>query len=104
VGGEQRRYTECFHRRYRRSGHLRQNRFHSCTVDRVHLLLALAYVDQNPVRAAMVNRATDYGWTSAWEHVAHEDPSGLLDLAMWGKSIGPTSGPACWKWSLTRNK
>jgi hypothetical protein len=73
-------------------------------VDRVHLLLALAYVDQNPLRAAMVTRASDYGWSSALAHVRREDPSGLLDLAMWGKSIGPKSGPTYWKWSLTTNK
>jgi putative transposase len=104
VGGAHRRYTEYFHRRYRRSGHLWQNRFYSCAVGRVHLLLALAYVDQNPVRAAMASRATDYGWSSAQAHVRREDPSGLLDLAMWGKSIGPTNGPKFWKWSLTMNK
>ena len=85
VGGAHRRYTEYFHRRYRRSGHLWQNRFYSCALDRIHLLVALAYVDQNPVRAAMVDRASDYVWSSARAHVAHVDPSGLLDLAMWGE-------------------
>jgi putative transposase len=85
VGGAHRRYTEYFHRRYRRSGRLWQNRFYSCAADRVHLLLALAYVDQNPVRATMVSRATDYGSSSARAHLRREDPSGLLDLAMWGE-------------------
>jgi hypothetical protein len=54
-------------------------------VDRVHLLLAPAYVGQNPLRGARVNRATDYGWSSAQAHVKREDPSELLDLAMWGE-------------------
>jgi putative transposase len=73
------------HRRYRRGGHLWQNRFYSCAADRVHLLLALAYVDQNPLRAAMVNRATDYAWSSAQAHVRREDPRGLPDLAILGE-------------------
>ena len=77
--------TAYFHRRYRRSGRPWQNRFYSCALDRVHLPVALAYADQNPMRAAMVSRATDYAWSSARAHVAHEDPSGLLDLAMWGE-------------------
>jgi putative transposase len=82
VGGAHRRYTEYVHRRYRRSGHLWQNRF---SLDRDHLLLALAYVDQNPVRAAMVNLATEYTWSSARAHVMHDDSSGLLDMTMWGE-------------------
>ena len=83
LGGAHRRYTQYFHRRHRRSGHLWQNRFYSCPLDRIHLLVALAYVDQNPVRAAMVSRASDYVWSSAQAHVAQQDPSGLLDMAAW---------------------
>jgi putative transposase len=83
LGGAHRRYTQYFHRRHRRSGHLWQNRFYSCPLDRIHLLVALAYVDQNPLRAAMVSRASDYVWSSARAHVAHQDPSGLLDMGAW---------------------
>jgi putative transposase len=35
----------------------------------------LNYIHQNPVRAGLVNRATDYRWSSArvWQHCALED-------------------------------
>ncbi len=46
----------------RRSGHLWQNRFYSAPLDRSHLLRALRYVDLNPVRARLVERAEDYRW------------------------------------------
>lgn len=49
-----------FNRRYGRSGHLWQNRFFSCPLGRDHLLTALFYVDQNPVRAGLVGQAEHY--------------------------------------------
>jgi putative transposase len=48
------RYAQRFNRRYRRSGHLWQNRFYSCPLGRNHLVRALAYVDLNPLRAGLV--------------------------------------------------
>jgi putative transposase len=44
-------YAQRFNRRYRRSGHLWQNRFYSCPLGSSQLVRALAYVDLNPVRA-----------------------------------------------------
>ena len=50
-------YAQSFNQRYGRSGHLWQNRFFSCGLDRDHLVTTLAYVDLNPVRAGMVGSA-----------------------------------------------
>ena len=67
----------------RRSGHLWQNRFYSAPLDRSHLLRALRYVDLNPVRARLVERAEDYRWSSARAHLTGIDPGGLVDLDAW---------------------
>jgi len=85
VGGANFRYTLRFNRRYRRSGHLWQNRFYSFALGRDHLLAALAYVDLNPVRAGMERRASDYPFSSAAAHQSGRDSSGLLDMRTFAK-------------------
>jgi len=47
-----------------------------------HLLRALAYVDLNPVRAGLVQRADTYPWSSASAHLT-QDARGLLDEQLW---------------------
>jgi REP-associated tyrosine transposase len=85
LGGAHRSYTNYFNKKYSRSGHLWQNRFYSCSLDRRHLIVALAYVDLNPIRAGLVDRACDYAWSSARAHVTGRDPSALLDLGSWAE-------------------
>ena len=82
------RYAQYINRLHRRSGHLWQNRFYSCALDEEHFLTALAYVEQNPVRARIVRRAWRYAWSSAAAHCGEgPDRSGLLDLSRWAKSL-----------------
>ena len=76
-------YTQAINRRHGRSGHLWQNRFFSAPLDETHYWTALAYVEQNPVRAGMIRRAWDYGWSSAAVHVGGPDGHGLVDLVTW---------------------
>ena len=38
-------------------GHIWENRFHSSVLDEPHLWNAVCYVERNPLRANMVNRA-----------------------------------------------
>ncbi len=66
-----------------RRGHLWQGRFYSCPLGPSRLIDALAYVDLNPVRASLAERADAYRWSSAAAHIARRDPSGLLDLFAW---------------------
>ncbi len=49
-------------------GRLWQGRFFSCPLDEEHLWAAVRYVERNPVRAGMVERAEDYRWSSAAAH------------------------------------
>ena len=78
-------YAWRFNRRYRRSGHLWQNRFYSCPLAKTHLWRALLYVDLNPVRAGLVNDPTAYPWSSAAAHSRGHDPSELLDAWEWSE-------------------
>ena len=73
------RYAQYFNVRSGRSGHLWQNRYFACPLGPGHAARALAYVDRNPVRARLVEAATDYPWSSALAHVHGADSAGLLD-------------------------
>ena len=94
-------YTRYLHERRGGSGHLWQNRFFSCPLDREHLWVALRYVERNPVRAGLVEEAAAYGWSSAREHVERQDARRLLDWHLWdelgrpddwNEVLGPTRG------------
>ena len=91
------RYAQCLNARLQRGGHLWQNRFFSCPLERDHLWKALAYVERNPVRAALVERAGQYRWSSARAHLEGEDRQGLLDWELW-RAEGGSEG---WRELLT---
>ena len=75
------RYAQMVNARRHRSGHLWQNRFHSCPLAESHLVRALAYVELNPVRARITPSPELYPWSSAAPHLALAPfPKHLLDL------------------------
>ncbi len=76
-------YARHFNLQHRRSGHVWQARFYSCPLDKTHLWNAMAYIERNPVRAALVKDATAYRWSSALAHTAGMDPDRLLNLIPW---------------------
>ena len=80
LGNTHQLHAQRFNRRYRRSGHVWQNRFYSCPLGPGRTAAALAYGDLNPVRAGLVGGAEKWPWSSARAHLCGEDPSGLLDL------------------------
>jgi putative transposase len=59
------------------TGHLWQNRYFSCPLDEAHLWAAVRYVERNPVRAGIVQRAEEYEWSSAAVHCGIKS-AGLL--------------------------
>jgi putative transposase len=67
----------------RSCGHVWQARYYSCPLGDDHLWRAMAYVEQNPVRAQIIPRATDYPWSSAHAHVRESSLDGFLDLRIW---------------------
>ncbi|MFL6436918.1 MAG: transposase [Terriglobales bacterium] len=85
------RYAQYYNTRWGRIGHLWQSRFFSCILGIEHLWAALAYVERNPVRAGIVEYATEYLWSSAAAHVKGMDTTGLLDMQWW-----QNEGPKNW--------
>ncbi len=72
------RYANYLNRKRGAAGHLWQGRFYSCVLDEQHLWAALRYVERNPVRAGLVERAEEYRWSSAPAHVSGS-ADGVLD-------------------------
>ena len=89
LGHTHSRYAQLFNLHHKRGGHLWQDRFFSCALDDTHLVVAMRYVERNPVRAGMVQLAWDYSWSSAAAHIGRGDFFGLLDLAAWSKHWPP---------------
>ena len=59
-----------YHRHYGTSGHVWQGRFKSFIIQSdIHLLMALRYVEGNPVRAELVKLAKDWQWSSHGEAI-----------------------------------
>ena len=59
LGETHQRYTGVVNRRQGWVGHLWQGRFASCALDGSHLVAAVRYVELNPVRARLAERAED---------------------------------------------
>jgi len=58
-------YTQTFNRLYQKAGHVFQGRYKAILIQRdAHLLEASRYVVVNPVRAGIVNKAENWGWSS----------------------------------------
>lgn len=68
IGVAHRRYSRSINRRNDWTGHLWANRFYSTPLDSAHLLLAVRYVELNPVRAGLTRTAEEYAWSSARAH------------------------------------
>ena len=75
IGETHRRYTCIINSRQGWRGYLWQGRFGSFPLDPTYLYSAVRYVERNPVRAGIVERAEDYPWSSAKAHVQRsKDP------------------------------
>ena len=58
-------YTSYFNWKWGRTGHLFQGRFKSFVIEEESYLRQLIlYIHRNPLRAGMVERLSDYGWSS----------------------------------------
>ncbi len=75
------RYAEYFNRKYGYSGHLWDLPYDSSVIgNEEYLHNAVRYVEQNPVRAAMVTNAELYRWSSARFHCGLRRFDPILDL------------------------
>ena len=62
------RYAQRVNRARGWKGHLWQGRFFSSPLDEAYTWTAIRYVERNPVRAGMVEKAEEYLWSSAAAH------------------------------------
>ncbi len=72
------RYTRRINYREGWKGHLWQARFGSSVLDENHLIVAVRYVERNPVRAGIVKEAWEYPWSSAAFHIGKERDAGII--------------------------
>lgn len=63
------RYAQRVNQMHGWQGHLWQERFHSFVMGEEHLLAAVKYVELNPVRAGLCNRADEWPWSSVHHHL-----------------------------------
>ena len=62
-------HTQRYHRHYGSGGHIWQGRFKSPVIQNdEHLLTVLRYIEANPLRTALVQRAEEYLWSSYRMH------------------------------------
>ena len=79
-------YVQRINRLQQCDGHLFQGRFASYPMDHAHLWVAARYVELNPVKAGLVQRAEDWRWSSALAHVSRK-ADGLTDIAALGDYV-----------------
>lgn len=72
IGDTHQRYTKMINARFGWKGYLWQGRFSSFPMDEKHLYYAARYVELNPVRAGICNKAEDYLWSSARCHLGKD--------------------------------
>ena len=77
------RFSQYWNTEHNRTGHLWQNRYYSCPVEESAVCPVMAYVENNPVRAGMVERAEDFEWSSAGAHVGRVGGGAMLDMEWW---------------------
>jgi REP element-mobilizing transposase RayT len=77
-------YVHYFNKKYKRVGHLFQDRYKSEVVEEDSYILSLArYIHQNPVKAGIVKNAGDYKWSSFNGYLYNDDYlSKILDRNM----------------------
>lgn len=79
-------YASGFNRRYRRCGSLFQGRFKAVLVeDESHALELTRYIHLNPVRASIVQRPEQYGWSSYRDYLGMRRAPAWLD---WETVVG----------------
>ena len=69
IGEAHRKYSNIINIREDWKGYLWQGRFISFALDERHLYSSVRYVERNPLRAGIIQKAEDYPWSSARAHI-----------------------------------
>ena len=73
IGETHRKYTKMINFRKGWKGYLWQGRFISYPMDEQYLYAAVRYIEINPVRSGLVEKAEDYPWSSAKAHILKKE-------------------------------
>ncbi len=85
-------YTIYFNKAHKRYGHLFQGRYKAILVDRDNYLLELSrYIHLNPVRAGILSKPEDYGYSSMPYYTSKKAPPEWLNIKFVLKQFGNTS-------------
>ena len=90
------RYAQRLNRARLQQGHIWQGRYFSSALDHDYFRAALRYVERNPVRARMVEKAEDYQWSSARGHCGLVDDALLKARPAWRKQWGDIGNWSHW--------
>lgn len=102
VGLTNQLYTQYLNHKLSQSGRIWQNRFFSCVVENEQHLWAVArYIERNPVKAGIAERAEDYRWSSAKAHLSGTDDTVLGPSVTW---LAPSEMRAYVEFVLTENE
>lgn len=67
-------YSIYFNKKYKRSGHLWQGRFHSYYLyDDIHFWYVAKYIERNPIKALMVQKISEYPYQSLYARINERD-------------------------------
>lgn len=77
-------------------GHLWQGRYFSSALDEPYLWAAIRYVERNPVRARMAERAESYPWSSAGAHCGLRSDPVLTLKPLWQRRFERISDWSAW--------
>jgi putative transposase len=80
------KYAQYFHKKKSLNGQLWRGRFLSCPLDEPSVFEEVRFIETNPVRAGLAERAEDYLWSSARCHAIGEPDPVLI--------VGSETGPA----------
>jgi putative transposase len=75
-------YASYLNWRQGNDGHVWQGRYYSCPLDANHLWNALRYIERDPIRAGLVQRAEEWAWSSARAHLCDMD-DGTTERGEW---------------------
>ncbi len=67
------KYSQYYNKEMETSGHLFQGRFFSCVMDERHTIACARYIEQNAVRAKMVEKPELWEWSSAKTHCGADE-------------------------------
>jgi putative transposase len=72
-------------------GHLWQNQFYSCPLDKGHMWMASGYAERNPVRSSFVERAGEHRQSIAQAHLTVTNSRRLISISG-KKPVAPIAG------------